>query len=140
MAAQARTLSDVADRCLRALSPYDCRRHAALIAARGEASAPVDGRPQDLFHRLRPEQRRGVEAGIADRRRAVERGRELEPHGVTAPAFATKAQRSARGEDWFRDYERARKAHRRAHVRSAARAGGRIERSAQPPVEPRDFA
>lgn len=71
---------ELVDRCLRALSPYDCRRHyAALLArhssrSRGTAAAPV---PADLVSELSRAQRRGVEAGLRDAIRAVERRRLL---------------------------------------------------------------
>lgn len=61
----------VVDRCLRALSPYDCRRHAPALAGRDpdRARRTPDGYvPRDFVSSLSAAQRRGVELGIADLR------------------------------------------------------------------------
>lgn len=61
----------VVDRCLRALSPYDCRRHAATLAGRDpdRARKGPDGYvPRDFVSTLSAAQRRGVDAGISDAR------------------------------------------------------------------------
>ena len=56
-------LREIADRCLLALSPYDCRRHYAHLAGRGSECG--DAGP-DLFARLRSEQQAAVQRGVAD--------------------------------------------------------------------------
>lgn len=61
----------VVDRCLRALSPYDCRRHAATLAGRDpdRARRGPDGYvPRDFVSTLSAAQRAGVQAGIDEAR------------------------------------------------------------------------
>lgn len=119
------TLASVADRCFRALSPYDLRRHYVAAVGRGEGLED-DGAPTDLYHRLRPEQRRGIDAGLAAVALRVYRERPDDQPADLPPACMDMFMARSKGQAFVRETWAARRR------RSRAANGGGPGRAAEP--------